>query len=129
MSIGDPIPFPVARLAPESTADATDRSLTEIEVAVELVRTGRARRIRLAGLPFAEDLAAIGASRAGLAGVAFRIEHGPGSLVTVTIGPLTPAGTVAGPSSGQPPPAAGGAAEASGRDGSGRADPGSSSRR
>jgi hypothetical protein len=82
MELQSPIPFPPAVDAAE------DAAITEIEVAIELVDSGVASRVRVAGITpaIADRVAAIGASRAGAAGLLFRIERSSSSA-TITVGP------------------------------------------
>jgi hypothetical protein len=82
MELQSPIPFP-------PTADAAaDEALTELEVAIELVDSGVASRVRVAGIApsVADRIGAIGASWAGAAGLLFRVERSPSSS-TFTVGP------------------------------------------
>jgi hypothetical protein len=82
MELHAPIPFPGA----VETAD--EAVLTEIEVAIALVASGVATRIRVASveLAAAERLAGIGAARAGSSGLRFVIERSA-KCATFTIGP------------------------------------------
>jgi hypothetical protein len=72
-----------------SERDPLDIALAEIEVAIELVRRGQARRIRLVGLAAAEDAAGIGLARAQEAAVRFVLERSiePGHAISLVIGP------------------------------------------
>ena len=72
-----------------SERDPLEVALAEIEVAIELVRRGQARRIRLVGLAAAEDAAGIGLARAQEAGVRFVLERStePGHAISLLIGP------------------------------------------
>ncbi len=64
-------------------------SLAEIDAAIALVVGRVARRVRLASLPFVDDIAGIGLARARTAGVAFTVERAERAGVrTVTVGPL-----------------------------------------
>lgn len=68
-----------------------DRALTEIDVAIELVASRVARRVRLTALPFVDTVAAIGLSHARAAGIAFTFERGERvGVATVTVGPVAP---------------------------------------
>ena len=72
-----------------SERDALEIALAEIEVAIELVRRGQARRIRLVGLAAAEHAAGVGIARAQEAGVRFALERSTerGQAISVLIGP------------------------------------------
>jgi hypothetical protein len=72
-----------------SERDPLEIALAEIEVAIELVRRGQARRVRLVGLAAAEEAAGLGLARAQAAGVRFAIERStePGQAISVVIGP------------------------------------------
>jgi hypothetical protein len=82
MELQSPIPLPPVADAAE------DAALTEIEVAIELVDSGVASRVRVAGIApaVAERVAGIGASWASAAGLLFRIERSSTSA-TFTVGP------------------------------------------
>jgi carbon monoxide dehydrogenase subunit G len=82
MELHAPIPFPPAVDA------ADDAALAEIDVAIALVASGIASRVRVANLldDTAEHVAGIGAARAGTAGVRFVVERSSMSR-TLTIGP------------------------------------------
>src|SRR5689334_11565244 len=68
---------------------AADRAILEIDAAIALVRAGAARRVRVTGLPLADDVAGIGLARAVEAGVRFALERlEPAGAATVTVGPL-----------------------------------------
>jgi hypothetical protein len=62
------------------------RTAAEIQVAIELVTRGAARRVRLSGLPGAERLAATAGEQAREAGVDLRVERDPAGIV-LSIGP------------------------------------------
>ena len=72
-----------------SVADPLDIALNEIEAAIELVRRGMARRVRLCGLTAGERAAGSGLARAQEAGVYFALERGVAPLfaVSILIGP------------------------------------------
>jgi hypothetical protein len=72
-----------------SERDPLEIALAEIDVAIELVRRGQARRIRLVGLAAAEQAAGIGLARAQEAGVRFVLERStaPGHAISLLIGP------------------------------------------
>lgn len=76
-------------VAPRASVDEAD--LAEVEVAVALVRTGGAARIRLVGLRDAAGIAGIAAARAQAAGLAFRLDtrDPQGGVANLTIGPRT----------------------------------------
>ena len=82
MELQAPIPFPPA----VDTEDAA--ALAEIDVAIALVASGVASRVRVANMPddTAEHVAGVGAARAGTAGVRFVVERSSLSR-TLTIGP------------------------------------------
>ena len=82
MELQAPIPFPHA-------ADlADDVVLNEIDVAISLVASGVASRVRVASvdLETAERLAGVGAARAGTSGLRFVMERSV-TCATFTIGP------------------------------------------
>jgi hypothetical protein len=72
-----------------SVTDPLEIALAEIGVAIELVRRGQARRVRLVGLIGAERAAGPGLARAQEAGIRFALERGvaPGFAVSLLIGP------------------------------------------
>lgn len=71
-----------------SIADPLDIALAEIDVAIELVRRGQARRIHLSGLTAGERAAGDGLARAQAAGVAFSLERDAvRGAVRLVIGP------------------------------------------
>jgi hypothetical protein len=71
-----------------SERDALEIALAEIEVAIELVRRGHARRVRLVGLAAAERAAGVGLARAQEAGVCFILERSTehGQAISLLIG-------------------------------------------
>lgn len=72
-------------------AALADRALTEIDVAIALVESQVARRVRLTALPFVETVAAIGLAHAREAGMAFTYERSERvGVATVTVGPVRP---------------------------------------
>ena len=77
-----PIPLPAAVDA------AADAALTEVEIAITMVASGAAVRVRVAGMvpDVADGLAGLAAARAGAARVGFRVERSPDG-VTFTVGP------------------------------------------
>jgi hypothetical protein len=72
-----------------SVPDPLEIALSEIDVAIELVRRGQARRVRLVGLVAGERAAAPGLARAQAASVRFALERGvaPALAVSLLIGP------------------------------------------
>jgi hypothetical protein len=72
-----------------SERDPLEIALAEIEVAIELVRRGQARRVRLVGLAAAERAAGVGLARAQEAGVRFALERSTerGQAISILIGP------------------------------------------
>ena len=83
----DPVTrLPITRAAPSPI----DRDLAEIDAAVELVRRGLAKRIRLVGLMRPDAVAAVGLARAQAAGLLFDVDRGPGGVATLTVGPRGP---------------------------------------
>jgi hypothetical protein len=70
-------------------ADPLEIARAEIDVAIELVRRGQARRVRLCGLSAGERAAGSGLARAQAAGVRFALERevAPGLAVSLVIGP------------------------------------------
>jgi carbon monoxide dehydrogenase subunit G len=82
MELPAPIPFPQA----VDTADET--VLTEIDVAIALVASGVATRVRVASvsLQTAERVAGTGAAHAGSANVRFVLERSA-ECATFTVGP------------------------------------------
>jgi hypothetical protein len=72
-----------------SERDPLEIALAEIEVAIELVRRGQARRVRLVGLAAVEHAAGVGLARAQDAGVGFALERSTdrGQAVSAVIGP------------------------------------------
>jgi hypothetical protein len=82
----DPVWSPIH---PASLADPLEVALSEIDVAIELVLRGQARRVRLVGLAAGERAAGPGLARAQAAGVRFAVERGeaPALAVSLLIGP------------------------------------------
>jgi hypothetical protein len=82
----DPLWSPVHAV---SLADPLEIALSEIDVAIEMVRRGQARRVRLCGLAAGERAAGPGLARAQAASVRFAVERGeaPGLAVSLLIGP------------------------------------------
>ena len=76
-----------ARLRGAPRPDPLDVALREVEIAVDLVASGRARVVELVGLPAAERAAGSGVALAQAAGVRFAaLRSGTGS-VSLRIGP------------------------------------------
>ena len=74
------------RIAP--VADPLEIALSEIDVAIELVRRGQARRVHLTGLVAGELAAGEGLARAQAGGVAFSLERSAvPEAVSLVIGP------------------------------------------
>ncbi|HUP54670.1 MAG TPA: hypothetical protein VM408_04115 [Methylomirabilota bacterium] len=78
-----------AKSAPGTEPDPFDVAVREIEIAIEMVVSGRARVVQISGLDAAERAAASGLASAQSAGVAFALQRSgsdPGA-VTLRIGP------------------------------------------
>ena len=78
-----------AKAAPGTQPDPFDVAVREIEIAIELVVSGRARVVQLSGLEAAERAAASGLAAAQSACVAFAMQRSgsdPGT-VSLRIGP------------------------------------------
>lgn len=73
-------------MLPRQRTDPFESDVANVEAAIELVRSGLARRIRLVGLIAAVDLAPIGLARAQAVDVGFTIDR-HGDSYTLTIGP------------------------------------------
>ena len=67
--------------------DPAEADLREVDVAIEMVVRGAARRMRLVGLHAADEIAPIALARAQSAGVAFRVEH-EGTATRLIFGPI-----------------------------------------
>jgi hypothetical protein len=67
--------------------DPLDVALREIEIAVDLVSSGRARVVELVGLPAAERAAGFGVATAQTAGVRFAVLRSAAGTVSLRIGP------------------------------------------
>ena len=77
-----------AKTSPETRPDPLDVALGEIEGAIELVVSGLARVVQLAGLEAAERAAALGLAQAQAAGVRFELQRSSsGGVVSLRIGP------------------------------------------
>jgi hypothetical protein len=73
---------------PRPRTKTIELDLGHVTAAIELVRRGDAARVRLTGLPAADDIASLALARAQAAGVGFIAERDTFGL-TLTIGPLT----------------------------------------
>lgn len=80
-----------AKAAPGTQPDPFDVAVREVEIAIELVVSGRARVVQLSGLEAAERAAAAGLAAAQSAGVGFALQRSGSDPVTVSlrIGPRT----------------------------------------
>jgi hypothetical protein len=76
--------------------DPFDVALREIEIAVDLVSSGRARVVELVGLPAAERAAGFGVATAQAAGVQFSVLRSAAGSVSLRIGPRLGGSTVDG---------------------------------
>ena len=78
-----------AKSSPGTEPDPYDVAVREIEIAIELVLSGRARVVQLSGLEAAERAAAVGLASAQTAGVDFALQRsGSGAgAVSLRIGP------------------------------------------
>ncbi len=75
---------------PRPRSDPDELELVHIHAAIELVASGAAERVRLAGLDGASGLESTALARAQAADVAFAVER-HGATMTLTFGPrLTP---------------------------------------
>lgn len=83
MELPDVIRLPLGHRAAED-------EIAEIMAAIELVASGCARRVVLAGFPDAEALAAEALACAQEAHVCFSLRRAPGVAPTVVVGPQTP---------------------------------------
>jgi hypothetical protein len=72
---------------PRARTDPFELDVANLEAAIELVRTGLAKRVRLVGLADPATLAPIGLARAQAADVDFTVDRRDDAL-TLTIGPL-----------------------------------------
>ena len=85
-----------SRRAPAPAPDPFDVALREIEIAVDLVASGRARVVELVGLPAAERAAGFGVATAQAAGVQFSVQRSAAGSVSLRIGPSIGGPTVDG---------------------------------
>ena len=76
--------------------DPFDVALREIEIAVDLVSSGRARVVELVGLPAAERAAGFGVATAQAAAVQFSVQRSAAGSVSLRIGPSLGGPTVDG---------------------------------
>jgi hypothetical protein len=67
--------------------DPLDLAIREIEIAVDLVSSGRARVVELVGLAAAERAAGYGVARAQAAGVQFSVQRFGSGSASLRIGP------------------------------------------
>jgi hypothetical protein len=79
-----------AKSSPGTEPDPYDVAVREIEIAIELVVSGRARVVQLSGLEAAERAAAVGLAQAQDAGVEFILQRSGSApeAVSLRIGPL-----------------------------------------
>ena len=74
------------RAAPGTQPDPFDVAVREIEIAIELVVSGRARVVQLSGLEAAERAAAVGSRRRRRsAGVEFTLQRSGSAPATVSL--------------------------------------------
>jgi hypothetical protein len=78
-----------AKVSPRSRPDPFDVALREIDVAIQLVVSGRARVVELVGLDAAERAAGPGLAQAQAAGVRFELQRSSADagVVRLRIGP------------------------------------------
>lgn len=74
-----------AKSAPGTQPDPFDVAVREIEIAIQLVVTGRARVVQLSGLEAAERAAPIGLAAAQSAGVEFALQRSGSDPATVSL--------------------------------------------
>jgi hypothetical protein len=74
-----------AKAEPGARPDPFDVAAREIEIAIELVVSGRARVVQLSGLEAAERAAALGVAAAQSAGVAFALQRSGSDPQTVSL--------------------------------------------
>jgi hypothetical protein len=70
--------------------DATERALTEVDVAIGMVLLGAAVTVRLCNLEAAEEAAFDAAARAQIANVAFSLKRDGPRSITMIVGPRLP---------------------------------------
>lgn len=68
--------------------DPLDVAVREIEIAVDLVSSGRARVVELVGLAAAERAAGFGVAKAQAAGVRFSVQRSGSGSASLRIGPI-----------------------------------------
>jgi hypothetical protein len=76
-----------ARSGRAPAPDPLEVALREIEIAVDLVSSGRARVVELVGLPAAERAAGFGVAKAQAAGVQFSVQRSGSGSASLRIGP------------------------------------------
>lgn len=78
-----------AKTSPGTRPDPLDIAIREIDIAIELVVSGRARVVELAGLEAAEHAAGSGLARAQADGVRFELRRSgsDAGVVSLRIGP------------------------------------------
>ena len=79
-----------SRITPLRDPDPLAVALREIDIAIELVLSGAARAVELAGLEAAERAAGQGLAQAQAAGVGFELHRSSSSadIVSLRIGPI-----------------------------------------
>jgi len=75
------------RLRGARQPDPFDVALREIDIAIDLVCSGRARVVELVGLPAAERAAGFGVAKAQAAGVRFAVQRSGSGSASLRIGP------------------------------------------
>jgi hypothetical protein len=68
--------------------DPLDVAVREIEIAVDLVGSGRARVVELVGLAAAARAAGFGVAKAQAAGVRFSVQRSGSGSVSLRVGPI-----------------------------------------
>jgi hypothetical protein len=78
-----------AKTTPGTQPDPLEVALREIDIAIELVLSGRASVVQLSGLEAAETAAALGLAQAQAAGVEFALQRSSSAAgaVSLRIGP------------------------------------------
>ena len=67
-----------------ASIEPLEHDLAEVDAAIELVRSGMARRVRLVGLIAVDRVVGVAAARAQVAGVHLSIDrHGPTPAITI----------------------------------------------
>ena len=67
--------------------DVVEVALAEIDAAIALVSSGVANRVRLVSVVVAAEVVPIGAARAQVAAVGFRVSRGATGRPTIEVGP------------------------------------------